>query len=380
VALSLVPATGSADPESYAAYGRMAHVGRDPYVTTPLDMVQIGDPVAPAVEDPWKDTPSVYGPLATAEQRLAASIGHRSVRTTVEMLVLLNTLAFLVTGLLLYLAAAGEDAKRRAVLLWTLNPLLLYELVSGAHVDAVMAMFCVAGVLAISRSRLAAGILLGCAAAIKLPALAVLAGVVWACRHSTRSLVSLLGSACAAFAVACSTVSTHAFSRTLDAGSLASWATPWRGLISILDATIGRPGSRTVMAALALLIGAALAVSLLRRESRPATTDPGQLTRAAAAAGFACYFGYLLAAPYALPWYDAPAWGLLAVMAPSAYDVLLAARTTAMATAYVTHDEPHLPPHVHAVVVALRNVVSPTVLAGVIIWTVVLVRRRTQAT
>ena len=51
-----------------------------------------------------------------------------------------------------------------------------------------------------------------------------------------------------------------------------------------------------------------------------------------------------------------------------------------MAAAYVTHDEPHLPSDVHAVVVALRNVVSPVVLAGVVIWTIVVLRRPAQAT
>ena len=34
-----------------------------------------------------------------------------------------------------------------------------------------------------------------------------------------------------------------------------------------------------------------------------------QRSKNAATAGFLGYFAYLLAAPYALPWYDAPAWG-----------------------------------------------------------------------
>ena len=192
VALTLVPATGSADPESYAAYGRMVELGRDPYTTTPLDLAKIGDPVSAAVEDPWKNTASVYGPLATAEQRFAASIGHRSVRTTVVVLVLINDVAFVLTGLMLMAAAADDTGRRRAALLWMLNPLLLFELVSGAHLDALVAFFAVAGVVVVSRSRLAAGVLLGCAAAVKLPALAIVAGILWSRRHSRRDLAEVV--------------------------------------------------------------------------------------------------------------------------------------------------------------------------------------------
>jgi hypothetical protein len=377
VAMSLVPATGSADPESYAAYGRMVELGRDPYTTTPAQMVAIGDPVAAAVEDPWKDTASVYGPLATAEQRFAASIGARSVRTTVVVLVLVNDAAFVATGLLL-LAAAGTDAgRRRAALLWMLNPLLLFELVSGAHLDALVAFFAVAGIVVVSRSRLAAGALLGCAAAVKLPALAVVAGVLWARRHSWRDVGSVLAGTAAVLAAGYASVGGHALSRTLEAGQLASWATPWRVGVSLLDHTFGRPGSRTVMSVVAAVVAVAFAVALLRRERIPRTVPASHhdATRSAATAGFVCYLGYLLAAPYALPWYDGPAWGLLVLVAPSAYDLLLTARTTALAAAYVTHDDGQLPADVHHLVVAFRNVVSPLVWTACLIWAVLLARR-----
>ena len=377
VALTLVPATGSADPESYAAYGRMVALGHDPYTTTPLDMVTIGDPIAAAVEDPWKDTASVYGPLATAEQRFASSIGGRSVRTTVVVLVLVNDAAFVLTGLLLMWAAGTDAGRRRAALLWMLNPLLLFELVSGAHIDAQVAFFAVAGIVVVSRSRLAAGVLLGCAAAVKLPALALVAGVLWARRHSWREVGAVLVGVALALGVGYSTVSSHALGRTLQAGQLASWATPWRAGISLLDATVGRPGSRTVMSFVAAAVAVAVAVVLVRHQRIPrdAAQDHRTATRSAATAGFLGYFAYLLAAPYALPWYDAPAWAMLVLMAPSAYDLLLAARTTALAAAYVTHDEPHLRPAAHHAVVALRNVVSPVVLTAVLVATILLAGR-----
>ena len=71
VALTLVPPFGSSDQLSYAAYGRMLVTGHNPYTTTPAQLAALGDPVARAVQD-WFTTSSVYGPLATGAQGLAA--------------------------------------------------------------------------------------------------------------------------------------------------------------------------------------------------------------------------------------------------------------------------------------------------------------------
>ena len=131
--LVLLPPFGSADHLSYAAYGRMLVTGHDPYATGPNVLGH--DPISRAVED-WRTTPSVYGPLATAGQALASLIGGTSVRLTVFVLSLLNLAAFAGAGLLLHWLARGDRGRQlRAALLWTLNPLLLYELVAGAHVD-----------------------------------------------------------------------------------------------------------------------------------------------------------------------------------------------------------------------------------------------------
>ena len=112
-ALALVPPFGSSDHLSYAAYGRMAVTGHDPYTTTPAALARLGDPVARAVED-WRNSPSVYGPLATAGQALAALIGGTSARLTVFVLGLLNAAAFAGTGLLLHRLARGDRAPPAA--------------------------------------------------------------------------------------------------------------------------------------------------------------------------------------------------------------------------------------------------------------------------
>ena len=64
----LVPPSGSADHINYAAYGRIAAQGGDPYVEAPAEWHGGTDPVTRAVEPPWTRTPSVYGPVATAIQ------------------------------------------------------------------------------------------------------------------------------------------------------------------------------------------------------------------------------------------------------------------------------------------------------------------------
>jgi hypothetical protein len=142
-ALALVPPFGSGDHLSYAAYGRMAVTGHDPYTTTAAMLARLGDPVARAVQD-WRHSPSVYGSVATGFQALAAAAGGRSVRLTVFVLSLVNVAAFAGTGLLAHRLARGCRGRQlRAALLWTANPLLLQVLVAGAHVDGQAVFFAV---------------------------------------------------------------------------------------------------------------------------------------------------------------------------------------------------------------------------------------------
>ncbi|HJY58646.1 MAG TPA: polyprenol phosphomannose-dependent alpha 1,6 mannosyltransferase MptB, partial [Streptosporangiaceae bacterium] len=146
VALTLVPPFGSSDQLSYAAYGRMLVTGHNPYTTTPAQLAALGDPVARAVQD-WFTTPSVYGPLATGVQGLAALIGGVSARLTVFVLGLANLAAFAGTALLLHRMTRRDPARQlRAALLWAANPLLLQLLIAGAHVDAEAVVFAVAAV------------------------------------------------------------------------------------------------------------------------------------------------------------------------------------------------------------------------------------------
>src|SRR6478672_12847604 len=64
---------GSADHTNYAAYGRIAALGGDPYLTPPSGWSAL-DPVTSAVEPPWTDTVSIYGPFATLLQSLTSHV------------------------------------------------------------------------------------------------------------------------------------------------------------------------------------------------------------------------------------------------------------------------------------------------------------------
>ncbi len=173
-----MPPIGSTDHLNYASYGRMAATGHDPYVTSADDLSR--DPVAGAPEE-WRTTPSVYGPIATGEQALAAWIGDDSVRLTVFVMSVANVLAFAVTALILYRTSRTEERRLRTALLWTCNPLVLFHLIAGAHND-VLAIAPMAAALAVFGPKagwvrsLAAGAFVYVGTAIKLLAVLVAAG------------------------------------------------------------------------------------------------------------------------------------------------------------------------------------------------------------
>ena len=89
VMVSLTP-VGSSDTASYAAYGRIAALGGNPYTTSPLAFLGAHSAYTNAVGDLWKSQPSVYGPLATVIQKFAALIGGSSVASTIWVLMILT--------------------------------------------------------------------------------------------------------------------------------------------------------------------------------------------------------------------------------------------------------------------------------------------------
>ena len=208
VVLTVLPPAGSTDSISYAASGRTAVLGHSPYVMTPLQLARTGDPVGrqiPFREIPstWTNTVSVYGPVATGAEWIAAELGGTSLPRITFWLKLEEALAFGAVMLILdRMLRNNPEMRLRAHLLWSVNPLLLWEIVAGGHIDGLAAVFGLLGVAALrSRSQQASaevgvggaalsGLLIGVAVGIKVEYVLLGAAVAWACRRSLKAFAA----------------------------------------------------------------------------------------------------------------------------------------------------------------------------------------------
>src|SRR5215469_7610830 len=211
VILTVLLPSGSTDALDYAAYGRIALLGHNPYVVTPI-YLRVTDPVfGHSVPVAWQYMVSLYGPAAGIEQYLAAWLGGDSIAHVTFWLKLWNALGFGVVAVVLdRVLRARPSARLRAHLLWTINPLLLWDLIASGHVDVLAAAAGVCGLLVAGRQAgsgaqsapawraVAAGALIGLAADIKIDYLLFGLALAWALR---RSLPALGAAACGAFVV-----------------------------------------------------------------------------------------------------------------------------------------------------------------------------------
>ena len=358
----LVPPLGSADHLSYAAYGRIAVQGGDPYVVPPVSWAGGLDPVTSAVEDPWTRTPSLYGPVATGVQALASLVGGDNLRRTVWLWQLACLASWLAVGVLL-----RRRGGSRGAWLWLLNPVLLGLLLVGAHVD-LLAVALGLGALVLLRRPLLAGVLLGAAVGVKLTFVLFAPAILYALwRNRSGWRPVLLGVAGAALVLVPSYVvaGSHAFDQLGQARRFVSLATPWRLLVDAY-------GARGLVLLLWPLVAVVLVVLLARAlRPRPAGSD---VTSDAARAAVVLGAAYVLAAPYSLPWYDAIAWAPLA-LATTGLDALLLVRLVVLALAYVPGRVAGMSPQVHDLTLGYRREVAPWLGIGLLLWLVVLARR-----
>ncbi|WP_245966681.1 polyprenol phosphomannose-dependent alpha 1,6 mannosyltransferase MptB [Sphaerisporangium album] len=428
VVLAFLPPSGSADHLNYAAYGRMVALGHDPYATGAVDLP--GDPIADSVELPWREEPSVYGPVATAVQALASLVGGDSVRLTVFVLALFNAAAFVTTALLLHRHTRNDPARQaRAALLWTANPLLIYQLLAGMHVDTLAVVF-VVGALTIgglgsrppstpplldetssrlravggrAGSRWVSGALLGLGIAVKANAGLVALGPAWLLRGSPKRLAIVAGSATVTVLVAYVLAGRHSLDQVLHASKSLSLATPWRLLQYGLQAVVGKGSAyRGWIQAGSLLLLAILAVTLSRvllsrglpisgtsprGASSPETSSgvwasvvgPWGEREEAARVAVAVVAAWLVATPYALPWYDGLGFALLAMITATPLDGFMTARLAVLSLAYVPARQKLLPDDLQWLVTVWRGQVVPwlllTLTAALVWWAVRAARR-----
>lgn len=161
----------SHDPYLYAAEGQLLVTGHNP---TLVGVVAL--PAAPyrrLVDPVWLRTPSPYGPLFTWLEGVAVVLAAHRVLWTV-VLIRLEALGGVALGAISLPSIArscGRDAAS-AVAIGALSPLVVLYLVSPAHNDALIAGLVLAAVALASRGQhLAAVVVAGLAAAIKVPAL-----------------------------------------------------------------------------------------------------------------------------------------------------------------------------------------------------------------
>ncbi|PRY10034.1 DUF2029 domain-containing protein [Kineococcus rhizosphaerae] len=364
VVLTCVPPVGSADHLSYAAYGRIAALGGDPYSQPPDTFAAGTDPVVSAVRDPWRSTTSVYGPVGGLLMALSSLAGGASVRTTVWAWQLLLLLAWAVVALVARRVLAGDDrARARFHVLFTANPLLLTVGLGGAHADVLAGAAAVVALLLARGRPFWAGVALAVAVGTKAPFGAVAVGIVVAAVAARRCgaawLARGVGGALLVLVPAHVWAGAHAYDQTRTASRYVSLATIWRPLV---EAGVPRG---------VLLPGLVLVVALVTWLWWPVLVRGGQLQRAAGVTVLLAA-GYLLGAAYELPWYDLLLWGPLALVpAPVALTGTAAARLTLLALAYVPGLVDGMSPLVEAVTLGYRREVGPWVAWAALVAVVV---------
>jgi hypothetical protein len=297
---------GSSDTASYAAYGRIAALGHDPYSANAVPWLYTHDfAYWHVVVYEWKTQPSVYGPVATWVQSFAAHIGGSSVQTTIWVLMILNALVFLAVGLLLL---KTSDDPIRATLFWTANPVLILELVAGGHFDTFVAAAAIAAIQLARKthglwSDVLIGVLIGVGCGIKVTAALVALGLAWTLLRR-REYLRVSRIALAAMVTVAAEYSYYGLGglKPLFAGS--QWVSlpsvlwiPWRiaELAGVRQSALALPVSIVWITAMFLV-----AWLIYQRIS---ADQPREVV-----APFALTFAYILVSPWVYAWYTALPW------------------------------------------------------------------------
>ena len=363
VALTVLPPAGSTDPLDYAAYGRLALLGHNPYVATPL-YLRVTDPsFGLSVPVRWQSQVSLYGPAATIEQYLAARLGGNSMARVVFWLKLWNTIAFGVVAFVLdRLLRMRPSARLRAHLLWTINPLLLWDLLASGHMDVVAAGAGVIGLLALGRQQsgvepklwraAAAGALVGFAADVKIDYALFGLGLIWALRRSLPALVAAAAGGLAVLGPTYAWLGKPAIAALFARGDKTTQDSFYR-VAALTD-------SRYLLLFAALLFVILAALLLWRM-------PPGDHLRPALRPALALAVAWVFIWPYTLPWYDAMIIVVLVLYPATWLDWLVLARLTGATIANIPGNPDGVPGHSHALKmfdVYLVHYMAPLVLLG----------------
>jgi hypothetical protein len=377
VVLALLPPGGSTDSLSYAAYGRIAVLGHNPYVMTPSQLRAIHDPIGLQTTRNWAVDPSLYGPVAIAADWAAAKLGGIQISYIVFWLKLLFAVSFGVIALALDRVLRGDPAARaRAHLLWTVNPLMLWAVIGGDHIDGLGAGLGILGLLVARTATagpdakipplraLAAGLLVGAAIGVKAPYFPLALALAWSCRNSIKAVAAAAAGGVVAVVPGYLIAGPAALKDLVTRSSnLVTFDSFWR----LFYPPFGYDGMPRGLELFAALGCVAVAVLLARR--LPAGPPHLPAIRPAVVLMVA----WLLVWPLQRPWYDAIAFCLLAVFPATRLDWLMLIRAVpaAMAVATGAGGQPH-PVWLTHVIAFVGDDLSPWVRLGTVIAAVVL--------
>ena len=341
-AFVFLPAAGTTDTQSYAIDGNMAVMHYSPYVYTPAQMVRLGDKMAVGSPPTWQLSLSDYGPVATAEEYLSAKLGGASMALITFWLKVWIGLAYGAVALLLDRLLRGDRAMRlRAHLLWSLNPLLLWEIVASGHIDGLSIAFGLGGLVTLRLTKsggqpalvrcVAAGALLGVAAATKSPYALFLVGGLWAVRRSPARIACVLAGWAAFVGVVYAIAGNPAVHVLFQRGNQITWDNLYQvfyrpfGLAGPLGADLV-PGWVFPVAVAAFVI---VALALLFRLPDRVPEMP------AVAPALALSMAWIFFWPFERPWYDVMIIALLALYPSSYLDIAVLVRLCFAAITYM---------------------------------------------
>lgn len=320
VPLVLAPPLLSLDVFSYAALGRMADFGLNPYGTGPSVLGQT--PFLLAVDPLWRHTPSPYGPVMLQVLHAVAELSGSRLVLAVALLRVIAALA-VIAAIILAVRAAGPASRSSVLVLAALNPLVLLHLVSGAHLDAMVGALAVAVVCVTVRGHRQAGLALAVIAGlIKAPGLVL---VVFVLMYTARAWTGGRWRGFAGLTVTGLATVTTAYLLLPDAfgwvsalgtsGRVRTWYVPSSLVSSVIGTVLDGVGAGvsapTVLAlgrAITMLAGATIALVLIWRATR------GGVRTALCGVGWALVT-VALTGPTLYAWYLG--WGVFAAAAGS---------------------------------------------------------------
>ncbi len=374
---AFVPPLTSADVLMYAAYGRLARQGLDPYNITPAEVFrQSFDPVLVYTERPWQDTPSVYGPIASASQWLANVLGGDSMHDVVFWLQLMCVLPFIVICAIMIKLAHGDAARQaRSVLFTIMNPLLIWAVVAGAHNEALTLVFAICALFFVRKSAFVTGLFIGMAGAVKVSLVFYGIALAWGYRRDWRKLAQLAVGAIIPLVIGYGFIAPKAlFAAGRNTGyiSQGSWGPP---IVFLFDFVMPDDVARAIvskagwvfMLAVGWMLSRVLPWEPVPGARVPAREDP--LTIATRTALVLCA-AWVISSPYSLAWYDLIAWAPLALLARNKLDPVLMIRGAALSVAYVSARAVQFGPQMQSASWLVREVLCSAVSMAVLVYVV----------